>query len=460
MMHVAEAAFALGVEHRGGNPRFTSVGTDSRAIRAGQLFIALRGQRFDAHEYLAAARDAGAVAAMVDVQGVALAPADMPLIVVNNTHQGLTQLAYAWRSRFTGPLVALTGSSGKTTVKEMLAAILREVHGDHVLATRGNLNNDIGVPLTLLELRAHHRCAAIEMGMNHAGEIRALTKLARPDVALINNAGRAHIEHLGSTEAIARAKGEIFEGLSEAGIAVFNADDAYASLWQEIVNKNKCLRFGLERPADVTARYELRALDSTLHLTSPAGTITATLNAPGLHNVRNALAASAAAIALQTPLSAIAAGLAKYGGVKGRLQRKTLPGGVTLIDDTYNANPESIRAAIDVLARAGKPRLLVLGDMGELGGHAAACHTEVGVHARAAGIESLYALGEMSAHTVAAFGAGARHFSDADALVEQLRTVLSPGVAGTAVLVKGSRFMKMERVVDALAREAREQTCC
>jgi UDP-N-acetylmuramoyl-tripeptide--D-alanyl-D-alanine ligase len=451
MMKVSEAAFALGVAHRGGDPLFTSAGTDSRDVRPGQLFIALRGKHFDAHQYIDAARGAGAVAVMVDVQGAAHVPVDMPAIVVNDTRQGLTQLAYAWRSRFTGPLAALTGSSGKTTVKEMLAAIMREVYGDGVLATHGNLNNDIGVPLTLLELREHHRCAVIELGMNHAGEIRALTRLARPDVALINNAGRAHIEHLGSVEAIARAKGEIFEGLSEQGVAVINADDAHAPLWQKLVNKNKYLKFGLEQPADVSARYELRALDTTLHLTTPVGAITAVLNAPGLHNVRNALAACAAAIALQAPLAAIAAGLAKYGGYKGRLQRKSLPGGVTLIDDTYNANPESIRAAIDVLARAGHPRLLVLGDMGELGAHAAACHQEVGAHAREAGIETLYALGDLSAHAVTAFGAGARHFSDIDALIAQLRMTLSPGVAGTTVLVKGSRFMKMERVVDALS---------
>mgnify|MGYP003335786901 CR=1 FL=1 len=206
MMKVSEAAFALGVAHRGGDPLFTSAGTDSRDVRPGQLFIALRGKHFDAHQYIDAARGAGAVAVMVDVQGAAHVPVDMPAIVVNDTRQGLTQLAYAWRSRFTGPLAALTGSSGKTTVKEMLAAIMREVYGDGVLATHGNLNNDIGVPLTLLELREHHRCAVIELGMNHAGEIRALTRLARPDVALINNAGRAHIEHLGSVEAIARAK--------------------------------------------------------------------------------------------------------------------------------------------------------------------------------------------------------------------------------------------------------------
>ncbi len=244
MMRVSEAAFALGVEHIGENPVFTSVGTDSRNVRPGELFIALRGKHFDAHQYLAAARDAGAVAAMVDAAYVAQTPAalppGLPLIVVNNTHAGLTQLAYAWRSRYTGPLVALTGSSGKTTVKEMLAAILREA-ADHttdaVLATRGNLNNEIGVPLTLLALRAEHRYVVIELGMNHAGEISRLTRLARPDVALINNAGRAHIEHLGSEEAIARAKGEIFEGLASNGVAIINGDDAYAAMWIKLLNK-------------------------------------------------------------------------------------------------------------------------------------------------------------------------------------------------------------------------------
>ena len=448
MMRVSGAAFALGVEHRGGNPLFTSVGTDSRDVKPGALFIALRGKHFDAHHYLAAAQAAGALAAMVDVAGAALAPPSLPLIIVNDTHKGLTQLAYAWRSRFTGPLVALTGSSGKTTVKEMLAAILRETADSAVLATRGNLNNEIGVPLTLLELRAGHRWAVIELGMNHSGEISRLSRLARPDVALINNAGRAHIEHLGSEEAIARAKGEIFDGLSSKGIAVINADDAYAKLWQELCNKNKCLRFGLVQPAEVSARYELRALDSDIHIKSPAGEVSATINAPGLHNVRNALAACAAAIALEAPLAAIATGLSRYAGVKGRLQRKAAHAGATLMDDTYNANPESTRAAIDVLARAHGRRLLVLGDMGELGEREAACHTEAGAYARAAGIETLYALGDLSAHTVAAFGAGAQHFATIEELLTALQVELAPGVT---VLVKGSRFMKMERVVDVLA---------
>ena len=457
MMAVSDAAFALGAEHIGGNPVFTSVGTDSRHVQPGELFIALRGPHFDAHHYLAAAQAAGAVAAMVDVEGAAqgaLLPPGLPLIVVNNTRAGLTQLASAWRGRFAMPLVALTGSNGKTTVKEILAAILRAATtgtAGAVLATRGNLNNDIGVPLTLLALRAEHRYAVIELGMNHAGEISRLTRLAKPDVALINNAGRAHIEHLGSEEAIARAKGEIFEGLAGNGVAVINADDAHAALWRELCNKNKTLSFGVDQPADIGATYALRALDSDIHLATPAGTVSATLNAPGLHNVRNALAACAAAFALGVPLAAMAAGLSCYAGVKGRLQRKPAHAGATLIDDTYNANPESMRAAIDVLARAPGKRLLVLGDMGELGERAAACHTEIGAYARAAGIEHLMALGDLSAHTVVAFGAGARHFSSIETLLAAVEHALSPE---QTILVKGSRFMQMERVVKAFAVEA------
>ncbi len=452
MMRVSEAAFALGVEHAGDNPVFTSVGTDSRNVKPGELFIALRGKHFDAHQYLGAAQAAGAAAVMVDAEGAAHAaaalPPQFPVIVVNNTRSGLTQLAYAWRSRFEGPLVALTGSSGKTTVKEMLAAILREITEGAVLATRGNLNNEIGVPLTLLELREQHRCAVIELGMNHAGEISRLTRLARPDVALINNAGRAHIEHLGSEEAIARAKGEIFEGLAANGIAVINADDTHTALWRELCNKNKCLSFGLDPAADISARYELGVFASALQIKTPAGDTGVTIQAPGLHNVRNALAACAAAIALDVPLAAVASGLSRYAGFKGRLQRKPAQGGATLIDDTYNANPESTRAAIEVLARATGKRVLVLGDMGELGDRAAACHAEVGEYARVSGIETLYALGELSANTVRSFGPGARHFADIDTMLAELKSTLAPDVT---VLVKGSRFMQMERVVKAFA---------
>ena len=267
-------------------------------------------------------------------------------------------------------------------------------------------------------------------------------------MALINNAGRAHIEHLGSIEAIARAKGEIFEGLAANGAAVINADDAHAALWRELCNKNKCLSFGLERAADVSARYKLAAFESEMQIKTPAGEMGVTIHAPGLHNVRNALAACAAAFALEVPLAAMASGLSRYEGFKGRLQRKRAQAGAMLIDDTYNANPESTRAAIDVLARTTGTRLLVLGDMGELGERAAVCHAEAGAYARAAGIENLFVLGELSVNTAQAFGAGARHFPDIDALLAEIKNTLT---ADITVLVKGSRFMQMERVVKAIA---------
>ena len=458
MMQLSQAAFTLGVARRGNDVKFESVGTDSRAAKSGELFVALRGERFDGHKFLSQAQAAGAVAAMVDETGAALAPPELPLLVVNNTRSALTQLAYAWRSQFSAPLVALTGSSGKTTVKEMLAAIVREACAEPaaVLATRGNFNNDIGVPLTLLELRAHHRYAVIELGMNHAGEIRQLSKLARPDVALIVNAGRAHIEFLGSEEAIARAKGEILDGLSQTGTAVINADDRYAPLWRELAGERRRVEFGLEHPAQVSAVFKLRPLDSEIVVKTPRGTAASLVNVPGRHNVVNALAASAAAFALKMPEHAIAGGLARYAGVKGRLQCSTGRAGATLIDDTYNANPESVRAAIDVLAAIAGRKFLALGDMGELGALVDQYHTEIGAYARAAGVDRLYALGENSAHAVAAFGAGARHFPRIEEMLAEIENALAPDVT---LLVKGSRFMQMERVIKAFAQKE-EATCC
>jgi UDP-N-acetylmuramoyl-tripeptide--D-alanyl-D-alanine ligase len=322
-----------------------------------------------------------------------------------------------------------------------------------VLATRGNLNNDIGVPLTLLELGPAHRYAVIEMGMNHAGEIRYLARLAAPDVALVNNAGPAHIEFFASVEDIARAKGEIFEGLKAGGTAVINADDRYAALWRELAGGRRVVEFGLSRPAAVSARYALRHLESEIVVRTPQGEAQALLKAPGLHNVRNALAASAAAVALQVPAPAIARGLNRFEGIKGRLQRKTGRSGTTLIDDTYNANPESMRSAIEVLAQSPGATLLVMGDMGELGAGSAKLHAEIGRYAAEQGVDKLFALGEHSAHAADAFGAGARHFARVEDLIEEVAGALAPGVT---VLVKGSRFMKMERVVAALGGERPE----
>ncbi len=447
MMGIAEAARALDAGMYGGDVTFDAVNTDSRAIKRGDLFIALKGERFDGHRFVPQAAAAGAAAAMVETPelGMPDSEAGLPLIVVKDTRLALGRLGAYWRSKFTIPVVALTGSSGKTTVKEMLAAILRAAGADSaVLATRGNLNNDIGVPLMLLELRSGHRYAVIEMGMNHAGEIRYLTRLAAPDVALVNNAGRAHIEYLGSEEAVARAKGEIFEGLGDDGVAVINADERFADLWRGLAAGRKLIEFGIEKPAAVTATYRLRFLESEIVVKTPHGEAAAMLNAAGLHNVKNALAASAVAVALEVAPPAIAAGLARFAGVKGRLQKKACLHGATLIDDTYNANPESMRAAVAVLARAPGRKLLVLGDMGELGPDAPALHAEIGQLAREAGIDRLLTLGELSVRATQAFGGDARHFSRIEDLLAEIENLLAPGVT---MLVKGSRFMQMERVV-------------
>ena len=465
MMRLSEAANAIPARLHGEDRVFDAVSTDTRTLPARALFVALRGDRHDGHDYLPLAAGRQASGAMVDAARLPLADSGgLPLLVVENTRLALGALAAHWRSRFTLPLVALTGSNGKTTVKEMLASILREAvavqsgiadAGDCVLATRGNLNNDIGVPLTLLELRPGHRYAVIEMGMNHAGEIRYLTGLAAPDVALVNNAAPAHIEFFASVEDIARAKGEIFEGLGKDATAVINADDRFAGLWRELAGGRRVVDFGIEQPAAVSARYALRQLDSEIVVRMPHGEARAVLQAPGLHNVRNALAASAAAVALQVPVPAVAQGLTRFTAVKGRLQRKPGRRGALLIDDTYNANPASMRAAISVLAQAPGPKLLVLGDMGELGAAAAELHAGVGRYARDQGVTRLLALGDLSAHAVSGFGRGARHFTRLEDLLGEIDSALSPGVT---VLVKGSRFMQMERIVAALTAAESEES--
>jgi len=461
MMSLREAAAVLGAKPVGDNETFTGVSTDTRTLAPGDLFVALRGERFDGHAFLAQARAAGAIAAMVDERAGAVDI--MPTLTVDDTRLALGRLAADWRRRFTLPLIALTGSSGKTTVKEMVAAILRAAlagatatNEADVLATRGNLNNDIGMPLTLLRIRPAHRYAVIEMGMNHAGEIGYLSRIAAPDVALITNAGTAHIEYLGSVEAIARAKGEIFEGLKHEGTAVIDADEPYADLWRELAGDRHRVEFGLEQKAPVSATYRQRGLASDLVIKTPGGAARAALRAPGVHNVRNALAAAAAAVALDVPLPAIAAGLERYSGIKGRLQAKPARRNATVIDDTYNANPESMRAAIAVLAQSPGTKLLVLGDMGELGPRAGELHAEIGKFAKEAGIGRLLTLGEHSAETARAFGSGARHYTRLEDLVAEIDSALGSDVT---VLVKGSRFMKMERVVEALVADG-ASTCC
>jgi UDP-N-acetylmuramoyl-tripeptide--D-alanyl-D-alanine ligase len=442
MMRLTEAAHALNAEAIGADVEFTSVSTDTRTIRPGALFVALRGERFDGHEFVEQALSAGAVAAMVDERFAGQGT----LLRVQDTRLGLGHLAAYWRSKFAIPLVAVTGSNGKTTVKEMIAAILRTVCGEdaQVLATEGNLNNDIGVPQMLLRLNAAHRYAVIEMGMNHFGEIDYLSRMAAPNVALVNNAQAAHLAGLGSVEGVARAKGEIYGGLKAGGMAVINADDAYASLWRDLAAGKRVLEFALDHPAAVTGSYQLLADGAELEIVVPQGKVRTRLHAAGVHNVRNALAACAVASALNVPCEAIGEGLARFAPVKGRLQRKAALHGATLIDDTYNANPSSMRAAIDVLAAVSGKKVLVLGDMGELGADAWTLHGEIGAYARERGIDVLFCLGDNARNMAAAFGPNAWHFERIQELLADLENLLAPQVT---VLVKGSRFMEMERVV-------------
>ena len=444
MMRLSEAALATRGQLIGADVEFCCVGTDSRAIKKGQLFVALKGENFDGHEYAAQSLEQGASAVLVSK-----ASNVSPAVVVEDTRLALGDLASHWRAKFDMPVVAITGSNGKTTVKEMLAAILKVATADDasVLATQGNLNNDIGLPMTMLNLGKQHRYAVLEMGMNHTGELSYLSNLAKPNVALVNNAGTAHIGELGSLEAIANAKGEIFEGLADGGTAIINADDVFANLWKNLASKHQQATFGLKAKADVTAKYELHAASSDLELIAPNGTVKFTLPAPGLHNVSNALAAASAALALNVLLENIATGLSNFAGVKGRLQTKQGFAGAKVIDDTYNANPMSMKAAIDVLKASAGQRIFVMGDMAELGADAASMHSEIGAYAKTAGIEKFYALGELTKNAVTAFGANAMHFETIEALAESLKNMMN---AETTVLVKGSRSMRMERVVDAI----------
>jgi UDP-N-acetylmuramoyl-tripeptide--D-alanyl-D-alanine ligase len=473
LMTLSDVARVTGGRMLGQDVPVESVTIDSRGLVAGALFVAIRGVNFDGHDFVGQAARAGARAAVVSRQAAAPDHAegspDLPRVVVDDTRVALGQLAAAHRVRLRGPLVAITGSNGKTTIKEMTAAILRAqaaLHGTtpmavcadpqafesavaaSVLATPGNLNNEIGVPLTLLAIRPAHRCAVIEMGMNHRGEIARLTRIARPDVVVIGNAGVAHIENLGSREEIAAAKGEIIEGLACGGTVVINAEDRFAGFWRGLAGANRVVDFGLEPAATVSARSCLDPEGADLALRTPLGEAQVRIGVTGLHNVRNALAAVAAAIACGAGLDAVVSGLAGFRPVAGRL--RIIPGleGATVIDDSYNANPDSVLAAIEVLAGREGVRVLVLGDMGELGPDAPRMHAEVGAAARRRGLDLLFTLGDQAARASEAFGAPGRHFTDPAALVATARNLLDPKVT---LLVKGSRFMRMERVVAQLA---------
>ncbi len=444
MMRLSEAAKALAVSWSGQDVSFSGCDTDSRALSPGALFAALRGERFDGHDFVEQAQARGAAAALVERP---IDPA-LPSLIVPDTRQALGRLAAAWRRRFQLPVAAVTGSNGKTTVKEMLASILSGQGA--VLATQGNLNNDIGLPLTLFRLGAEHRFAVLEMGANHVGEIAGLAAVAAPTVGVITQCAPAHLEGFGSVDAVARAKGELFEGLDASGTAVINADDDYADYWRGLAGSRRQLTFGLKAGADVSAVCELGPERSRLDLRTPAGNALVHLALPGRHNVMNALAAAAVTIALDLPLDLIKAGLERMQPVGGRLQIRAGSGGGRIIDDTYNANPASLAAGLRVLRGFEGRRWLALGDMAELGEAAAAYHRDVAQLAREAGVERIYATGTLSRTAVEAFGPEGRHFDSQAALIEALRADLAGAVT---VLVKGSRSSRMERVVMALAAE-------
>lgn len=433
---------------------FSSVSTDSRAIESGQLFVALTGPRFDGHAYLAEVAAKGAVAALVEryVEDVSL-----PQLVVADSRIALGQLGALNRAAFTGPVAAITGSSGKTSVKELLASVLRAAFGaDAVLATRGNLNNDLGAPLTLLELSAQHKAAVIELGASRLGEIAYTVSLTQPDVSLITNAGTAHVGEFGGPEKIVEAKGEILDGLAADGIAVLNRDDRAYTAWQQRAAGKSVLSFAIQSPlADFypsLIAYDQRGCPNFV-LNGPSGASRVQLNLLGRHSVANALAAAAAAHALGVAREHIVAGLENLQPVKGRGVAQMLGNGVRLIDDTYNANPASICAATDVLAGFAGRTVLALGDMGELGDWAEQGHREVGSYA-AGKVDALFAVGPLMKHAVDAFGAGGRHFVDQQSLIDALR--LEQGNA-TTILIKGSRSAAMDKVVAALSASSMEK---
>jgi UDP-N-acetylmuramoyl-tripeptide--D-alanyl-D-alanine ligase len=460
-----------------GELAFARVHTDTRSIEPGDLFVALHGERFDGHEFIAQARARGAVAVLAsraDALGQASA-GGLPGLLVSDTLAALQQLAQGWRHRFHLPLVAVAGSNGKTTVTQMVAAILRAAHGSAMLATAGNLNNHIGVPLTLLRLRQDdehwHRAAVVELGMNHPGEMALLAALAQPTVALVNNAQREHQEFMKSVEAVADENGAVIDALPAGGTVVIPADDAFTPRWRARAGARRVLSFGAQdtrghdgnsdsgHGADVVASgtWDTEAAAWALTLATPAGSTSLKLHLPGTHNLRNAAAAAACALAAGEKLAAVQAGLEAFRPVAGRsqLHRLSSPAGpVTLVDDSYNANPDSVLAAIEVLAGLPGPRWLILGDMGEVGEEGPRFHAEVGERARERGIEAFWTAGALCAHA----GSG-RHFATTAELAAALQDAAQRPVA-RSVLVKGSRFMKMEQVVQALRTAWGDAPCC
>jgi len=442
-MSLSTAAQVLQTKHSGADVMFFGVSTDTRKLAKNDLFVALKGPNFDGHDFIDQAKQAGAAAAMVQ-QAIRV---DLPYVQVSDTHDALGKLAAWWRQQFSMPVIGVTGSNGKTTVKEMIAAIMNQKASG--LATRGNLNNDIGVPLTLLRLRDTDAYAVIEMGMNHAGEIDYLTHLARPDIALITNAAAAHLEGLGTVEAVARAKGEIYSGLDDNGIAVINADDDYAQYWKTLVKGKRVVTFGLDKPADFTGRYELDEAGSLIHMKTTIGELDMRLPLLGKHNVLNALAAAATTVSAGATLEHVKLGLASLQVVSGRLEMKAGVNGSRIIDDTYNANPASVSAGLEVLKQIPGKRILVLGDMGELGPTSPSIHKHIGELAKLIGIDRMFTIGKLTQMASAGFGEGAKHFEDRESLSQELTACLN---SETTVLIKGSRLMQMEKIVASVTR--------
>ena len=451
-----------------GSTKVTRVHTDTRTVRPGDLFVALRGDHYDANEFLADAKAKGAAAVITDSK-VQLEKAQVPGLVVGDTRQALGLIAGSWRAQFSLPIIAVTGSNGKTTVTQMIASILRVYRPQTMLATQGNFNNEIGVPLTLLRLNASHQVAVVELGMNHPGEIEWLGEICQPTVALVNNAQREHLEFMSSVEMVAKENGSVIAALPTSGVAVFPHDDGFAPLWRGIAGNRPKLSFAVipsalggqrraadEKAADVVCGHPEWVLGAwKVQAETPAGTLAFSLRAPGLHNVKNSLAAVACTMAVGVPLEVIARGLEAFEPVKGRsrvFQGVIRGAEFELVDDTYNANPDSVRAAIEVLAGLPGPRLLVLGDMGEVGSNGLQFHAEVGAYARTAGVEALFTLGELSKATSEAFDTLGKlgecfHWMSMDTLK---KGVIAAVPAYRSILVKGSRFMQMERVVEAV----------
>jgi len=438
------------VLHGDSRLQINRVHTDSRSLEPGDLFVALRGDRFDAGQFIDQAKDLGAVAVMCDATGLAKAQAaGLAAVVVADTRLALGQLAAGWRAQFDLPLIAVTGSNGKTTVTQMLASILKIAQPNASLATHGNMNNDIGVPLTLLRLRVHHAVAVVELGMNHPGEISHLAAMTRPTVALVNNAQREHQEYMGSVEAVARENGAVIGFLNSKGIAVYPIDDEYAPLWQNMAASREVVTFGLTS-GDVRSSDTVWSNGAwNFELQSKSGFHPCRIQVAGRHNVKNAVAAAACALSVGISIQDIAQGLHEFEPVKGRSRSMTFRDAthdITVVDDSYNANPDSVCAAIDVLCELPGPQLLVLGDMGEVGDQGPQFHTEVGVYARAKGLSQIFSLGTISHHTTNNFSGGL-HFEDMAKLQAKVMKSLPQF---NSILVKGSRFMKMERVLDEL----------